>query len=111
MNPKQGLARASELIKQKRYKEAKKILVLIDHPKADEWLNKINEIETDDPFRQQAPIKPNRGWGRAACGVFLILLLIAMIGWVILSVNQSGSNVQRTIDAIEFEMTLDARYR
>lgn len=110
MNTKEGLTRASELIKQKRYKEAKKILVLIDHPKAEAWLNRIHEIEADDPFRQPAA-KPNRGWGRAACGIFLILLFIALVGWVALSVNQAGVNTRKTIDAMEFEMTLDARYR
>ena len=47
------LQQASELIKQKRYHEAKSILVMVDHPTAREWLAKIDTL-LNDPFMAQS---------------------------------------------------------
>jgi len=56
------LKSASDLIKQKRYQEAKNILVTIDHPTAKQWLAKIENILMDDPFAGQTstPIFPSQ---------------------------------------------------
>lgn len=43
---------ASDLIKQKRYQEARNVLVNIDHPTAKQWLAKIDSI-LQDPFAGQ----------------------------------------------------------
>jgi hypothetical protein len=47
----QQLAEARDLIKQKRYREARALLKTIDHPKAREWLARLDVA---------APKKPNR---------------------------------------------------
>src|SRR5258708_1944031 len=46
----QKMIEARDLIKNKRYAEARKILETVDHPKAKEWLTKLDEIELGDPF-------------------------------------------------------------
>ena len=52
------MQQASELIKQKRYEEAKAILIQIDDPTAKSWLIKIEAI-LDDPFEAvQIPQTP-----------------------------------------------------
>lgn len=38
------LAQAKQLIQQSRYNDAKSALILIDHPTADKWLNRLNSI-------------------------------------------------------------------
>ncbi|GEM_PF-6768137 len=43
------LARARQLLQEKRYSEARTVLEQIDHPTADKWLERLNEI--DDPFK------------------------------------------------------------
>jgi hypothetical protein len=50
---------ARDLIKQKRYQEARNILIKINHPTAKEWIVKIDDI-LDDPFsgQIQKPTKP-----------------------------------------------------
>ena len=42
------LARANELIQQKRYSDARAILQTVDHPMATEWLHKLDSIEAQD---------------------------------------------------------------
>lgn len=53
---------AREHILNKRYSQARAILNTIDHPKAKEWLAKLDEVELGDPFqgiaRPQTPPEP-----------------------------------------------------
>lgn len=51
------MKRAHTLIKDKRYTEARDILVTIDNPTARNWVKKIDHIllEEDDPFAELAP--------------------------------------------------------
>lgn len=47
-NEKEQMLRARELIKQKRYDDARAILFTVNHPTAQQWLAKLDEI--DPPF-------------------------------------------------------------
>jgi hypothetical protein len=38
------MLRAKQLIEMGRYEEAKRILILIDHPTAEKWLEKLNRV-------------------------------------------------------------------
>ncbi|NDJ59917.1 MAG: hypothetical protein GYB67_02260 [Chloroflexi bacterium] len=70
------LARAREYIKQKQYKDARRILKKIDDPKADEWLARIDEIE---------PAQRGRSGGRRrirGLDVALVLLILAGLGFL-----------------------------
>lgn len=50
---------ARELIQEKCYDEARAILLTIDHPKADDWLTKLDEIAPPAPQPQmRVPLKP-----------------------------------------------------
>lgn len=93
---------ARELIKEKRYAEARAILRTVDHPTARQWLAKLDEIapetfleaDWDDeagtpdaaPLPDLAPVStsgPQRaGWfSRIRCGCYLILLVI-FLAWL-----------------------------
>ncbi len=80
---KEQMARASQLIKAKQYSEARKLLKTIDHPKAKEWLGKLDQIA---PER-----KPRRWWVPA-----LIVVLVA-IGGLSAALYVSGQNAARGV--------------
>jgi hypothetical protein len=44
MDTREALAQASEFIKNKQYTEARAILVKLDHPLAEQWLNKVDAL-------------------------------------------------------------------
>lgn len=43
---KESLLKARDLIREKRYTEAKRLLKTVDHPTAKEWLQKLDTIES-----------------------------------------------------------------
>lgn len=49
---KQQMKKARDLISQKRYDEARKILKKIDHPTAHEWLAQVNKLSPSRPARK-----------------------------------------------------------
>ncbi len=60
MDTRDVLLQASELIKEKRYKEARAMLVKVDHPVAEQWLNKIDALmakEKSTPSSAPMPAK------------------------------------------------------
>lgn len=64
---KEQFAAASALIKAKRYNEARKLLKTINHPKAKEWLAKLDTI---------APIKTRKSWRWLFVGLAVIATCI-----------------------------------
>jgi len=54
--PRERMLQAREHIKAKRYDEARSILKTIDHPKAKEWLAKVNKISP--PAKRKRRIRP-----------------------------------------------------
>ncbi len=47
---------AKSLIEKRQYSQARQILETVDHPRAREWLGKLDEIELGNPF----PVSSNR---------------------------------------------------
>jgi hypothetical protein len=74
------MLQARDLIQQKRYKEAKAILQGVDHPKAQEWLDKIAEIELDNASAAQQSGPAKRG---SALPLVLVLVALILIGGLI----------------------------
>jgi len=55
------MLQAPDLIKQKRYAEARAILQTIEHPKAKEWLIRLDQVAPEKPKREPltaAPVSP-----------------------------------------------------
>jgi hypothetical protein len=79
---KNKMLQAKELINQKRYDEARKILVTIDHPAAYRWLDNLDVIAP--PGTKSPPAMPARkGSKSAGSGGGKVLLLIGGIMLVI----------------------------
>jgi len=68
MKTKKKLVYIRQLIKYKRYNEARYQLVGIDHPTADRWLNKLNKIDDSYTATTQLPI------------AFIIFSVVAVVG-------------------------------
>jgi type VI secretion system protein VasI len=64
------MAAARELIQEKRYDEARAILVTVDHPTAREWLARIDNLT---PASKSSGVKPNRA------PLLLILFVVAIV--------------------------------
>ena len=86
------LVRARELIEQQRYAEARTILLSIDHPVAQKWLDRLDEIAPEEVIVTEAPLvdeqrasRPPRTVVRKQRTVptLLIALLSGVIGLVI----------------------------
>jgi len=93
MSVKEQMLKARELIKRKRYDEARAILKKINHPKAKEWLAKIDKI---------APEKKSGG-GRTVLVRLLLLLIviaIAVVAFVLLSGSDEPDSIDMTITAV-----------
>jgi len=58
MSTENQMQKAKALIQQKRYDDARALLITIDHPKADVWLNRLNQMSSATPrttIVQQVP--------------------------------------------------------
>jgi hypothetical protein len=60
MSERDQLIQARELIQQKRYSEARAILQSLDHPKAREWLAKLDQMDDDLDFPEPEGVKGKR---------------------------------------------------
>ena len=89
------IQQARELIRQKRYQEARNILVMVDHPKAEEWIARIDKIFEDrwgeyksaPPQKEQAKPRRLRGSARTiAIVVFVAFLAFAV--WFVIELNE-----------------------
>lgn len=76
---KQKMQQARELIKAKRYSEARNILETVNHPTAYEWLNKLDEITLyeDEPAHAQS------GGGLSSVIVVAVGVAALLIGIII----------------------------
>lgn len=54
---KQKMIKAKQLIQDKQYAQARRILESVDHPTATKWLSQLDDIELGDPFANMAPQK------------------------------------------------------
>jgi hypothetical protein len=51
------MTQARDFIQQRKYKDARILLENINHPKAIEWLAKIDEVELGDPFERKQSLQ------------------------------------------------------
>jgi hypothetical protein len=72
MSTEDQLQRARELIKSKRYDDARKLLWKIDHPKAKQWLERIEGIGPATVV-PAAPVKKRRYTWRRMLGLILFI--------------------------------------
>lgn len=80
---KERMLEAQQLIKAKDYEGARAILKKVKHPKAAEWLTRLDEL---------APIKPARRWWLWAL-VAVVLLLV--VGGGVVAVTQMNGSSER----------------
>jgi len=128
------LTAARDLIKAKRYQEARQVLkVIADHPTARVWLAKLDEIAPevpeDDPFAvfdapaaRPAPVAPTpkpkakrRLDRRVALVLFIVLILIGIGAYVYFDTSmRASSDAMRDVVATvnsRFDATRTAIYR
>ncbi len=92
---KEELDRARQLIVARRFAEARAVLRPLDHPKAREWLAKLDEVDPPVEFPQVAPhgaarfpVTSARSRGRVL--LFTALLLTVLVIGVIALTNSGG---------------------
>jgi hypothetical protein len=89
MSTEDQLQRARELIKSKRYDDARKLLWKIDHPKAKQWLERIDGIS---PVKQSGAVasKSSGGWtsGRII-KVAVVAIIVGAIAFVVIGGMQA----------------------
>ncbi len=80
------LARAKEMIQEKRYEEARTLLKTINHPTATKWLAKLEEITPPEPEEDEIvpPSLPSRepvivSWMTVAGALVMVVLLIMVV--------------------------------
>jgi hypothetical protein len=101
---KEQMLKAQDLIKAKRYDEARKILVKIDHPKAQEWLAKIDNREPVSsvrpagakPKREAQPVKAKVGTQRFLRNLWGIITLLSC-GWIAFGLIATSSAVNQVM--------------
>lgn len=116
------LAQARDLIKAKRYQQARRTLTGVDHPTAKAWLAKLDEIAPevpeDDPFADIAPAQPAKSKRRldrrVALVLFIVLILIGIGAYVYFDTSMRASsdamrNVVATVNS-RFDATRTAIY-
>ncbi len=102
------MVKARALIQQKRFDEARAILEQIDHPKAREWLAKINKVSPATTSTQKPPTHSAKSTATSSntlpiiIGGIVITVIVALVAAVVLvvsgdddsssSTNQTSSN-------------------
>jgi hypothetical protein len=84
---KEQMLQARDLIQQKRYAEARAILIDIEHPTADAWLDKIAEITAAKPAGKPQTVssvarspKPQRSPLRRGLNLVLFVIVVTVVG-------------------------------
>jgi hypothetical protein len=80
---------ARELISEKKYDEARRILATVDHPTAREWEVRLNEVDPPiAPFPVTTLTKPKRKSSRLGCALLIVFAVIFFI-WIRPTGNKS----------------------
>jgi hypothetical protein len=83
---------ARGLIEQGKYVEARKLLQTIDHPKAREWLEKINALETNLEFPSSVPTFNSK----AGSDTFQrVISAFVKNNWVVLSRTDQSASLEK----------------
>ncbi len=94
---KQGFAQARQLIREKRYREARSVLETIDHPKSTEWILKLDKLT---PQRRISPANIIAGIATVSVSIIVIVAI------AILTSGLSSDELAAT-EAAEIRATLD----
>jgi hypothetical protein len=88
MDTREQLAKARELIQARRFDQARALLQQIDHPKATEWLVKLDEVA---PQKRKAAKKKSSGGGMRSY-LLVLLLIVVVLASVLVVLNQSSDD-------------------
>ena len=103
MQTKKALLEAQKLIKAGKYEEARRLLITIDDPTADKWLQRINEIKSDNPSVVVVEEKKRGGCFRNIGIVVVSLIACILILGILNAVNDdtppaTSRNANATIE-------------
>ncbi|MBN1679559.1 MAG: hypothetical protein JW966_04655 [Anaerolineae bacterium] len=114
MSAREKLLQARELIQQQRYAEAREILVTIDHPKAREWLSRIDDLAistldfpevkpTDKSDRQRSTKKPTgcRKHCMGFASAFGLLMILCVFVVLIATGDSDSAKVRSWWDGVQ----------
>lgn len=76
------MERVRKLIQQKRYDDARALLITIDHPKAETWLNRLNQMAAASTPKQTVTVTADKSF-TVKLFVSIVLLLFWLIPGVI----------------------------
>ena len=95
MNTKERMKQAYELIQERRYQEAKKILQKIDHPRAREWIAKLENSKNPQnkevaqlkaQLRQIEDDLEKAEKNIRTATIVVVFCLFTIIGWILLPI-------------------------
>ncbi len=95
--PADQMRKAKQLIQQKRYEDARALLITIDHPKAEVWLNRLNQISNAAPLTQTAASTTDKSFTGKLFLTILLLLFWIFPGIIALAIF--GPEAKRYPDA------------
>jgi hypothetical protein len=112
---KQQLQKAKALIEQKRYEDAKAILITIDHPIADKWLDRLSKIG-ESQAKPVELVKTPKSMGRKiyTCVVYGLLAVICIPAGAMMFIDSQpksdpGTPVSTARRIIQNELGQDRR--
>ncbi|MEQ8672121.1 MAG: hypothetical protein RLP44_20955 [Aggregatilineales bacterium] len=82
------LTKVQKLMREKNYAEARRILVLLDHPTAHLWLARLDEIQSEmgrDKRKSSSEMRSRR-WSRSFKMILIVMVMWLMINLLALSV-------------------------
>jgi|GEM_PF-2140719 len=108
-NTKRQMQQAKALIQQKRYDDARAILITVDHPKADVWLQRLNSIAPQEQPSQQKS-KSDTGRSNQAIKIALLVAGLVIIGLFAVFMVMDNQIVEQRVDAV-IEAREDANHQ
>ena len=90
---------ARELIREKKYDEARAVLEKTDHPKAQEWIWKLDDIEEKEKRVDEKPVaivKEKKGGCANTIGAIFLFAVLVVIALAVF--GSSGDSEATTID-------------
>lgn len=88
MKTREKMLQARDLIKKEQYDKARKVLKNIDHPTAQSWLAKLNEIAP--------PKASNRGWHISFGAMVALVVVILVVGVLAIGMQSANGRVRTT---------------
>ena len=86
MSTAEQMQRAKTLIQSKRYDDARALLITIDHPKADVWLTRLNQMGPATVAAAPQPAAADKSFTAQLFITILLLLFWAIPGLIALAI-------------------------